>query len=66
MAINVSMEIIIDTDGYVSKYSKPYCHLKPLTTSLAFIFINSAIKFHLALYLSIEPLTFIFLLKIHL
>jgi hypothetical protein len=61
MTINVSMEVIIDTDEYVSKYSKPYCRLKLLTTSLTFILVNSAINFHLALYLSIEPLTFIFL-----
>jgi hypothetical protein len=66
MAINVSMEVIIDTGEYMSKYLKPYCHLKHLTTNLTFILVNSAINFHLALYLSIEWLTFIFLLKIHL
>jgi hypothetical protein len=60
------MEVILDVNEYLSKYSKPYCRLKPLTTNLAFIFVNSAINFHLTLNLSIVSLTFIFLLKIHL
>jgi len=53
MTINIRMKVIFDTGEYMSKSSTTFYCLKPLTTSVA-------------LYLSIVPSTFIFLLKIHL
>jgi len=53
MTINIRIKVIFDTSKYMSKSSTTFYCLKPLTTSVA-------------LYLSIVPSTFIFLLNIHL